>query len=235
MIAAVVTTRALWYVARGTGVVSLVLLTAIVALGIASCTGIGASRVPRYATVLLHRNLSLLVVAFLVLHVATSVLDPFAAISWTDAVVPLRAGYRPVWLGLGAVACDLLIALVITSLVRARLGLRTWRSIHWLAYACWPVALVHGLGTGSDVRSRWLQWTVAGSLAIVLAAAGLRLARTPALATRWCLAGSIVLLAAPVLLVLWLEAGPLRPGWARHAGTPARILRRAAPPAPDPG
>ena len=103
---------------------------------------------------MLHRNLSLLAIVFLAVHIATSVLDLFAGDLLDRRGDPSGGGYRPVWLGLGAVAFDLLIALAITSLLRVRLGLRTWRAIHWLAYACWPVALVHGLGTGSDVRSR---------------------------------------------------------------------------------
>ena len=68
-----------------------------------------------------------------------------------DVVVPFVGAYRPFWLGLGALALDLLAALIVTSLLRARIGLRAWRAVHWVAYACWPVALVHGLGTGSDV------------------------------------------------------------------------------------
>jgi sulfoxide reductase heme-binding subunit YedZ len=227
----ILTARSLWYLARGTGVVSLGLLTAIVALGISAHTSAGTRRVPRFATALLHRNLSLLVLVFLAVHIATSVLDPFAAISWTDAVIPLGASYRPVWLGLGAVAFDLLLALAITSLVRARLGLRLWRSIHWLAYACWPIALVHALGTGSDVRSGWLLWVVAGSVSIVLIAACWRLAHTPSLTFRRRITASIALLLTPAVLAIWVETGPSQPGWAGHAGTPAPLLRHATRPA----
>jgi sulfoxide reductase heme-binding subunit YedZ len=233
--ASILTARSLWYLARGTGVVSLGLLTAIVALGIGAHTSAGTPRVPRFATALLHRNLSLLVLVFLAVHIATSVLDPFAAISWTDALIPLRAGYRPVWLGLGAVAFDLLLALAVTSMLRARIGLRIWRSIHWLAYACWPVALVHALGTGSDVHRSWLLWVVAGSVAVVVAAACWRLAHTPALTVRRRVGASLALLLTPALLALWVETGPLQPGWAGHAGTPAPLLRHTATPPPVSG
>jgi sulfoxide reductase heme-binding subunit YedZ len=221
----ILTTKALWYLARGTGVVSLALLTAILALGVGARSGVGARRLPRFATTLLHRNLSLLAVVFLVVHIATSVLDPFAAIAWTDAVIPLTASYRPLWLGLGAVAFDLMLALAITSLLRARIGLRTWRSIHWLAYACWPIALVHGLGTGSDVRATWMLWIVGACVATVVLAGWFRLASTRTLDLRWRLTASSALLLAPVLLAAWLVTGPLEPGWAGHAGTPAPLLR----------
>lgn len=229
MIAALVTDRSLWYLARGTGVVSLVLLTASVALGVAARNGGGAPRMPRFAIALLHRNLSLLVLAFLGVHIASSVLDPFAAIGWTDAVVPLRAAYRPVWLGLGAVAFDLLLALAVTSLLRVRLGVRVWRAVHWLAYACWPVALVHGLGTGSDARASWLLWLVAGSVVTVVAVAWWRLASTPALGVSWRVAAGSTVALAVLVLAGWLEAGPLRAGWAGRAGTPAPLLHRGRP------
>jgi sulfoxide reductase heme-binding subunit YedZ len=222
---AILTTRSLWYLARGTGVVSLLLLTAVVVLGIGGHTGSGSSRVPRFVTTLLHRNLALLAVAFLITHIAASVLDPFAAISWTDALVPMRASYRPLWLGLGAVAFDVMLALAITSLLRTRIGLRTWRAIHWLAYACWPVALLHGLGTGSDVRSPWMLWIVSVCVAGTVAATCVRLAAARSLdRNRRVLLGCAVLL-TPLALAGWLESGPLESGWAGHAGTPGRLLR----------
>jgi sulfoxide reductase heme-binding subunit YedZ len=225
--ASIVTDKALWYLARGTGIVSLVLLTASLVLGITTRHRAGSARVPRFATALLHRNISLLVVAFLAVHIATSVLDPFAGIAWTDAVIPLSGAYRPLWLGLGALAFDMLIAVSVTSILRVRLGLRTWRAAHWLAYVCWPVALVHGLGTGSDVRTSWLHWLVAACVTTVAAAACWRLAGSTGLAVRWRFTAACGVLLAPVLLTLWLESGPLRRGWAAQAGTPAPLLQRA--------
>ena len=142
----------LWYLSRGTGVVSLVLLTAALVLGVA-----GSLRArPRVALAGLHRNLPLLAIAFVTAHVLTTVADGYAPIGVKDAILPFLSPYRPVWLGLGTVAFDLLLALVATSLLRARIGLRGWRAVHWLAYASWPVALMHGLGTGSDGKSGWL-------------------------------------------------------------------------------
>jgi sulfoxide reductase heme-binding subunit YedZ len=222
---AILTNRSLWYLARGTGVVSLVLVTAVVVLGIGGRAGTGASRLPRFATALLHRNLSLLALVFLLVHILTSVLDPFAAIAWSDALVPLAASYRPLWLGLGALAFDLLLALAITSVMRGRIGLRTWRAIHWLAYACWPIALLHGLGTGSDVRTRWMLWVAAACVASIVAAVCLRLAATRSIEPVWRIASVGAVLVGVLLLAGWLESGPLQPGWARHAGTPGSLLR----------
>src|ERR1700759_4907960 len=156
-----------WYLTRASGTVALVLLTASVVIGIAAIARMRGPGVPRFVVDGLHRTASLLAVAFLVVHIITAVLDSFASISLTDAVIPFVGSYRPLWLGLGAVAFDLLLAVAVTSLVRGRLGHSAWRGIHWLAYAAWPIAIVHGFGTGSDVHQTWLQVVSAGCIAAV--------------------------------------------------------------------
>ena len=103
-------------------------------------------------------------------------LDRFAPISLLDAVIPFVSPYRPLWLGLGTLSFDLLVALVITSLLRRRLGYRAWRAIHWLAYASWPVAVLHGLGTGSDSKAWWMLALTAACVAAVLVAVLARIA-----------------------------------------------------------
>ena len=157
---------ALWYATRATGLVTMLLLTATVLLGILTTGRFAGGNWPRFLTVGLHRNLSLLVVAFLVLHVGTTVVDQFVSIPLTAAFIPFASSYKAVWLSLGAVALDLLIALVATSLIRNRLGLQAWRWVHWAAYVCWPVALTHGLGMGTDRDTMWVF-----ALTIVCAAA----------------------------------------------------------------
>ena len=168
--------QALWFATRGSGVVSLLFLTAIVVLGVAGATRWRSTRWPRFVVAGLHRNLTLLALAFIALHVLTTVVDGYAPISLLNAVLPFTSPYRPVWLGLGAVAFDLLLALTITSLLRARIGYSRWRALHWLAYASWPIALVHGLGTGTDARVTWFQVVAVGSVACVVGAVVWRVA-----------------------------------------------------------
>jgi sulfoxide reductase heme-binding subunit YedZ len=222
--------RALWYATRGTGVVSLVILTGVVALGVATSRRARTDRWPRFLVAGLHRNLTLLALVFLAAHIATTVLDGFAPIRWLDAVLPFASAYRPVWLGLGAVAFDLLLALTVTSLLRTRIGYRPWRALHWLAYAAWPVALVHALGTGSDARAGRLQALAAACVVVVAAAVLARLARTQWTPPR---AGATALvLIVPLAVFAWYRDGPGRRGWAGRAGTPATLLRAAARPVP---
>lgn len=168
-------TDALWYFGRGSGVVSLVLLTIVVALGIGARSGRTAFGLPRFAVNLLHRNAALLAVVFLTGHVLALYFDPYAQLRYFDLVFPFVGNYRPLWQGLGTLGFDLMAAIVVTSLLRQRIGVRAWRAVHWLAYLCWPVALLHGLGTGSD-RGTWWLWTVSLTCAAaVVAAAAWRL------------------------------------------------------------
>ena len=153
---------------------ALLLLTLSLALGVAGVSRFSSPRWPRFVLDSLHRNVSLLALAFLLVHILTAVLDSFAPISLIDAFVPFAGSYRPFWLGLGAIAFDLLLAVTLTSLVRRRLGYGAWRATHWLAYACWPIALLHGLGTGSDVKSTWLLGLSIACLVIVALAVGVR-------------------------------------------------------------
>ena len=169
--------QALWYLTRGTGLVSLLLLTASVVLGVVGVKRWASARWPRFVTAGLHRNVSLLAVAFLVVHIVTAVADSYVTITWLNAFVPFSGTYRPLWLGLGAVAGDLLLALILTSLARPFIGYRAWRAVHWAAYACWPVALLHALGTGTDANHGWGLALTVGSLAVVAAATAWRLAR----------------------------------------------------------
>ncbi len=225
---AVLTTnsRALWYLTRGFGLVALILLTVTMVLGLTEAVRYARAGWPRFVVSALHRNAALLAVAAVAVHVVTSVLDTYAPIHVADVFLPFVSAYRPIWLGFGALAVDLMLALVITSLLRARLGFRAWRAVHWAAFACWPVAVVHGLGTGSDTRLGWVQVVYAGCVAAVLGAVWWRLARVWSVARGGergaALAASVVL---PVAVAAWTILGPLQTGWARRSGTPAALLR----------
>ena len=214
-----------WYLTRSTGVVALLLLTLAIAIGVADVQRWSTARWPRFVVDSLHRNVSLLAMVFLALHILTSVLDSFAPISLIDAFVPFTGSYRPFWLGLGAVSFDLLLAVTITSLLRQRMGFASWRAIHWLTYASWPVALLHGFGTGSDVKSgAWMLVLSVGCLAMVVAAVLARVLRgwPEHIGRRRAALGGAG--AFSLFLALWLPSGPLGSEWARRSGTPSSLL-----------
>lgn len=223
--------QALWYMTRGFGLIDLVLLTATMVMGLTQVVRYARPGWPRFVVSALHKNISLLAVVFLGIHVATAVLDTFAPISIASVFIPFVGKYRPLWLGFGALALDLLVALVVTSLLRERMGQRAWKMLHWGAYLCWPVAIVHGLGTGSDTKIGWVLAINAICVIAGVAAIWWRLAerwrtipdRTPAGATkRLVAAGSTLVI--PLIVGAWTLQGPLQPGWARRAGTPSALL-----------
>lgn len=182
----------LWYVSRGTGVASIVLLTAVLVLGMLT-----ASRRPpagiRSAVVMgLHRSLALGSTVFLLLHIGTAIAETYVQIDLVSAVVPFTSGYEKAWVGLGTLGVDIVATLVITSLLRHRMPERIWKAVHLLAFAFWPMALVHGLALGTSDQPLLRGITMASG-AVGLAALGWRLLatspdhtrRTAVLAQEW--------------------------------------------------
>ena len=224
----------LWYATRGSGYAALVLLTATVVLGLLTSVRWHRPGWPRFLSQTLHRNLSLMVVVFVIIHVVASIVDPFAGLSPRDAVVPFTAGYRPLWLGLGVVSLELLVAIVVTSLLRNRLSWRMWQAVHLLAYVSWPVAVLHTIGTGTDTKSAWALLLNVACVGAVVVALVWRLSigwpRQALLRT----AGITLSIAGVVALTAWTASGPLQAGWARAAGTPANLLASGAAAAPSP-
>jgi len=145
--------EALWALGRGTGVVALALLTVTVVLGILTRSGRPAFGLPRFAVTLVHRNSALIGTAFVLIHIVSLLFDPYAQLNVVDFILPFLGSYHPFWLGLGTVGVDLLIAIVVTSLLRRWIGQRTFRVVHWATYALWPIALLHSFGTGTDAGS----------------------------------------------------------------------------------
>ncbi len=229
-LAATLSPSAYWYLARATGIVSLLLLTASVVLGVLGPLRFTVpDRWPRFAIDTLHRDVSLLVIVVLAIHIVTSVLDGFAPINLLDSVLPFFSAYRPLWMGLGAFSFDLLLALVATSLLRRRLGYRAWRAVHWLAYASWPVAVLHGLGSGSDTKAWWNLALTAVCVVVVVAAVGARIRAAAPVYGGVRQAAVALTLATPIGLAIFALAGPLQSGWARRAGTPANLLAHSKP------
>ncbi|WP_022881239.1 ferric reductase-like transmembrane domain-containing protein [Gryllotalpicola ginsengisoli] len=165
----------MWAFGRASGIVDLVLLTVAVLGGILTRSGRPLPGIPRFALSLAHRNVSMLAVVFLVLHVATLLLDPYAKLTIADVVVPFAGAEKPFWLGLGTVAFDLLVAVVATALLQRAIGTKAFRAVHWLTYAMWPVAVLHSVFDGTDGTDAWFVVGTVLATAAVLAAVAWRL------------------------------------------------------------
>ena len=166
--------RLLWWVDRAAGMVSLLMLTLVLVLGVLS---VGRTRQVsswRAGTQAVHRELPLAAVLLLLVHIGTAVADSFVPLRLVDVFVPFRAQWRPVWVGLGALAVDLLLVVLVTSVLRTRLTPRTWRATHVLAYLLWPLAVGHALGAGTDTGSVTGRWVGLACLGAVILAVSRR-------------------------------------------------------------
>ena len=197
-----------WYVARATGVICLVLLTMSLVLGIGASTRVSSARWPRFVTQSLHRSVSLFAVALLAVHVASVVLDDYVRI----------------WLGLGSLSSDLLLAVTVTSLLRHRVGYGAWRAVHWTSYACWPLAVVHGLGTGTDTRRDWSVWVTIGCVALVLLAVAWRVVDGWPRRATVRVGAALVAACAVAVVFTWAKQGPFAPNWSKRANTPPPVV-----------
>ena len=173
------TSPVLWFTTRATGTVAIVLLTASVLVGILTTTRASAPGMPRFAITELHRRLALIALGFLVIHILTAVADTYVPIGWIAVVVPFVSSYQPLWIGLGSAAFDLILVVMITSLLRKQLGARIFRGAHWLVYLCWPIAIAHGIGVGTDLHESWMQILVGSCIGSVLLAVTWRLWADP--------------------------------------------------------
>jgi DMSO/TMAO reductase YedYZ heme-binding membrane subunit len=164
----------LWYTTRATGLVAMLLLTATVVLGLLTARRSSGPGWPRFVQQDLHKRISILAICFLGIHILTSVVDTYVHIGWIAVVIPFTSAYQRFFVGLGAISLDLLLAVFVSSLARSHIGARTWRALHWFAYLSWPVAIAHGIGSGTDMRLAWVDGLVAACCFVVVATAAWR-------------------------------------------------------------
>jgi DMSO/TMAO reductase YedYZ heme-binding membrane subunit len=220
--------KALWYLTRSTGLVALLLLTATVVVGVVASVGWTSERWPRFLSQDVHRNLSLFCVGFVAIHVVTTVSDGYVPIGFADAFIPFRTAYRPLYVGLGALTFDLLLAVLITSALRHKIGFASWRFVHWLAYLCWPIALFHSLGSGTDSSLPLVLALDVACSAAVISVVVWRLATGRTFTDGQRAAAAVGTVVVALALLVFAALGPLRPGWSRRAGTSTALLAQLA-------
>ena len=226
--AAAIGGKAFWFLTRASGLVAIVLLSATIVLGVVASVGWTTARWPRFLSQDVHRNLSLLCLAFVGVHVVTTVADGYVPIGFLDTVLPFRSPYRPLYLGLGALCLDLLLAVLVTSALRHRIGYGSWRFVHWLAYLCWPIALIHGLGSGTDTPLPIVLAVEAACTVAVLAAFAWRLGTGRTLPVGPRLAAAVGAVVVTMAIAGFALLGPLRPGWSHRSGTSSALLAQLA-------
>ncbi len=164
------TSEALWWLSRATGVTTMLLFTTVLVLGLLTAGRRPPAGDAQTVVVALHRWLSLGSLAFLLVHILSAVVDGYVPIGWYAVLVPFTSAYHPVSVALGTLAVDLLAAVVVTSLLRHRMSERAWKGVHLLAYAMWPLAVAHGILMASSdgvlLRGVTIGCGVVGVLAI---------------------------------------------------------------------
>lgn len=222
----------IWFFARGAGFVSLLILTVSVCLGILLSMRARSRSWPLFLSDSLHGYTALVFFVFVALHLVTVLIDPFTKFGPIDVLVPFATAYRRIWMGLGILSLELALALGLSIYIRPWVGYRAWRLMHHGTYVILPMALVHGMATGTDTNTSWGIAVYGVCLIAVVVVFVLRLSRS---VTPLRLPVGAATALGLVALVAWLATGPLRPGWARAAGTPEPLGIAASPsPAPSP-
>lgn len=196
---------ALWYATRASGIAAYVVLSVVVSIGLSLGGKVQSRRWPRFSVEDIHRFGGLLVGSLITIHVATIAVDSFLPFSVVNLIVPFTSRYRPIWTGLGIAAAELLLALAVTNHYRKRMPYRFWRLAHYLNFAVWTLASVHGVMSGTDRGVWWLALIYGVCIAPVVMLLFWRFGgyvlRSPRVAT----AGAVTVVAVPLLIV-----GPLR-------------------------
>lgn len=169
---------AIWYVARSSGVVAYLLLSSSVLLGVLMA-GRAQFTWPRFAVEEVHRFLAILTGVFIALHGAALLLDTVVPIALAQELVPFTSGYRPLAVGLGVCAMELVAAVAVSNALRHRLPHGTWRRLHYLTLPAWLLASGHGVLAGTDARDPWFAGIAAGAFAAVAVAAWARFSASP--------------------------------------------------------
>jgi methionine sulfoxide reductase heme-binding subunit len=202
---------AIWYAARASGVAAYVVLSLVVMFGLTLGGKAQTRRWPRFSVEDIHRFGGLLVGSLIGIHVLTIAADSFLPFSLVQLLVPFTSKYRPLWTGLGVAAAEILLALAITNHYRKRLAYSFWRKAHYLNFAVWGLASLHGLMSGTDRGASWLAIvygvSVAGVVMLLVWRFGGYVFRSPRVAG----AGAITVIALPLLIIGPLHRSP--PAW----------------------
>ena len=167
-----------WYLARATGIVTLVLLVAGLVLGVLLSTRAMKPHDRPAWLLAMHRWLSSLVIAGTAIHVVALVADSYAQFGLVEILIPMTSAWRPVAVTFGVAAMYLLVAIHVSSVLMKRLPKAAWRRIHALSALLVWSAVIHGALAGTDATNpvyqalAWLFVSVAVSAGIIRVVVG---------------------------------------------------------------
>ena len=160
------------------GVFALIGMTTAVGVGLLATDRIVMRPGHRVVAQSVHRGVSLGALAALIVHIALEIVAHKVGV--LDVVVPFLSRFRTLYTGLGTLAADLFVLIVVTGFLRGRFAGKwpwAWRTIHAAAYAAWPLSVVHGL-LGGRTAKPYVDWSYGACLALVAIALAIRVVAT---------------------------------------------------------
>ena len=157
------------------GVFALIGLTASVGVGLVATDRIIMTPGRRVMAQAVHRAVSFGALAFLIIHIVTEILAQRVHV--IDAFIPFLSPYRTFYIGLGTIASDLLLLIVVTSIVRKRFTAHgkawRWRAIHYSSYLAFVFGVLHGL-LGGRAAKPYVDWSYGFAIAVTALAVAAR-------------------------------------------------------------
>jgi predicted ferric reductase len=159
--------KAYWYLSRGSAFVALSLLWLSMFLGLLMSNKMARLWPGVPVSFALHEFISLLGLGFSLFHALILLGDRYIGYTLAQVVIPFASSYEPAWVGLGQVGFYTMLIVTLSFYVRSRIGQKTWRSLHYVGFLTYLVALLHGITAGSDTSLPWAQfyyWVSGGTL-----------------------------------------------------------------------
>lgn len=148
-----------WYVARSSGLVAWVLVTASVLWGLALSSRLVRRRgVPAWLLAL-HKYLGTLSLVFVIVHLLALVADNYVYYGWAELFVPMAASWRHGATAWGIAGFYLLVAIQLTSWAMRHMPRKIWHAVHMSSFALFGVGTLHGFQSGADRANRLVQWS----------------------------------------------------------------------------
>ena len=161
-------THFFWFLSRAAGLTAFALALLSVTTGLAISGRVSSKRLRLPWSNDLHRYLSGLTLAFVVLHVGSLAFDTYAPFSLAAMLLPGAAPWRPSAVALGVIALYGLAVIDLTSRFRAKLGARTWRAFHYCSIIVYFGAIAHALTAGPDTSLAWIRYAVIATVVVDL-------------------------------------------------------------------
>lgn len=156
-----------WVTARVSGIVAYLLLVASMTSGIVLKSRLVQRVATPVARMEWHRMLALLALALVGVHGVALVMDSYISITPADLLIPGGVDYRTWWVSAGVIATWLMLFVIVTAMMRADVGARWWKTIHYASYALFVAATAHGLMAGTDSGQLWMLALYIGATALV--------------------------------------------------------------------